>query len=74
MEEYRSQGRRYEYPYLAGIAMDLRNLVRCVGPSDDVVQHFRNARVEVLKGFRQIIDERIDWLNQKQKGTRVEVD
>ena len=38
-------------------------------------EHFRNARIEVLKGIRGILDARIDRLSQHaQKGTRVAVE
>ncbi len=38
-------------------------------------EHFRNARVEVLKGMRSIIDARIERLSQQEKkGTKVTVE
>jgi hypothetical protein len=39
-------------------------------------EHFRNARVEFLKGLRTILDERIDRLSRhgRQKGTTVPVE
>ena len=38
-------------------------------------QHFRNSRVEFLKGIRSIIDARIEHLSREQaKGTRVVVE
>ena len=38
-------------------------------------EHFRNARVEVLKGMRTMIDARIDHLSQRDaKGTKVNVE
>ena len=38
-------------------------------------EHFRNARVEMLKGMRSILDARIDRLSQRgQKGTKVTVE
>jgi hypothetical protein len=37
--------------------------------------HFRNARVEFLKGMRSLIDERIDHLaHEERKGTHVVVE
>jgi hypothetical protein len=45
------------------------------GPSDEVKSHFRNSRIEFLRGIRRIIDERIDRLSKnEQKGTRLNVD
>jgi hypothetical protein len=38
-------------------------------------EHFRNARLEVLKGIRSILDARIDRLSQHaQKGAKVTVE
>ena len=49
---------------------DIANMMRNLGPSKSVVEHFRNARVEVLKGIRQMIDERISRAERSgQKGT-----
>lgn len=42
---------------------------------EDTREHFRNARVEVLKGMRGILDARIERLSQhEQKGTKVAVE
>ena len=52
------------------ICQDIANIMRSFGPSESVVEHFRNARVEVLKGIRQMIDERIEQTQKKEaKGT-----
>jgi hypothetical protein len=38
-------------------------------------EHFRNARIEVLKGIRSMLDARIEHLSQhKPKGTKVTVE
>ncbi len=37
--------------------------------------HFRQARIEVLKGIRELLDHRIEQLSRgPQKGTRVTVE
>jgi hypothetical protein len=37
--------------------------------------HFRNARVEFLKGIRSVIDDRIAYLSREErKGTHVVVE
>ncbi len=37
--------------------------------------HFKNARIEFLKGIRSLIDDRIDHLSRHEaKGTRVVVE
>jgi len=44
----------------------------CRGP---VFEHFRNAGVEMLKGFRAILDQQIEmWSGKERKGTRVPVE
>ena len=44
-----------------------------IGPA---TEHFRNSRLEFLKGIRSMIDSRIEKLqrNERQKGTSVPVD
>ena len=43
--------------------------------SDATRDHFRNARVELLKGFRSVIDDRIGDLSRHEtKGTHVTVE
>jgi hypothetical protein len=38
-------------------------------------EHFRNARIEMLKGMRSMLDARIDHLSKHaQKGTKVAVE
>jgi hypothetical protein len=42
---------------------------------EDTREHFRNARVEVLKGMRSLLDARIERLSKTEpKGTHVAVD
>ena len=44
-------------------------------PPEEARRHFRQARVEVLKGIRELIDRRISHLNRDDtKGTRVVVE
>jgi hypothetical protein len=48
----------------------LENLV-----SEATRDHFRNSRVEFLKGLRSLLDERISHLSREEsKGTRVTVE
>ena len=45
------------------------------GPSDEVINHFRQSRIEFLKGIRTLLDERIEHMSRpEQKGTRVTVE
>ena len=42
---------------------------------EETQEHFRKARIEVLKGIRSMVDARIDRLSQHaQKGTKVTVE
>lgn len=45
-------------------------------PSDEARRHLRNARIEVLKAFRTVIDERISRLSRtnEQQGTKLTVE
>lgn len=57
------------------IGAELDNLLRTLAPSEDVRDHFRNARIEVLKGLRGLIDERIQRLStESKKGTSVPIE
>jgi hypothetical protein len=43
-------------------------------PSEAASDHFRQARVELLKGIRRIIDDRIENVQGGRKGTHVVVE
>ena len=59
----------------ARLAGDICDLLRAFAPSEEALDHFRSARVEVLKGFRAVIDSRIDRLSaERQKGTPVTIE
>jgi hypothetical protein len=52
------------------ICEDIANMMRNFGPSESVVAHFRTAHIEMLKGIRQMIDDRIQRTQKKDaKGT-----
>ena len=65
-----------QYPMIDGLCEEFKNLLRAVEPSPVVREHFRNARIEVLKGLRQIIDNRIQNLSQRaeQPGHKISVE
>jgi hypothetical protein len=54
----------------------LGRLFKEFGPSEEVIGHFRQSRIEFLKGIRTMLDEHIDHLANppQQKGTRVTVE
>jgi hypothetical protein len=50
-------------------------MLQMMMPSDAAGEHFRNAGLEFLKGFRELLDQRIQSLSQKQsKGTKLNVE
>jgi hypothetical protein len=59
----------------ARLGRDLDDLLRSCVPSEEVSQHFTNARVEILKGLRAVIDARIDRLSaDRRKGVSIRVE
>jgi hypothetical protein len=59
----------------ARLATDICDLLRTLAPSEEALGHFRNARMEVLKGVRAIIDSRIERLSAgRPKGKSVTID
>jgi hypothetical protein len=69
------QGSQREFPVLDGLYLEFKNLLRRVEPPPDVSEHFRRARVEMLKGVREIIDKRIEHLERKeQRGQKIDIE
>jgi hypothetical protein len=60
--------------FCLGAGPQMSEMVRhCL--SDSAIDHFRNSRVEFLKGLRSLIDSRIEHLSRPhQKGTAVPVE
>jgi len=58
-----SQAQR-DYPLIDAMCLGVKNILRSVEPPADVTQHFRNARIEVLRGVRRMIDHRIETLSR----------
>jgi hypothetical protein len=53
----------------------VKDFLRSVGPSEEATGHFRQSRIEFLKGIRQIIDDRIQRVGRSgPKGTHVVVE
>ncbi len=64
-----------DYPVVDKVACEVKNFLRLLEPPGEVTQHFRNARVEVLKGIRQMIDYRIEQLERTgQRGQKIAVE
>jgi hypothetical protein len=57
-----------------GFGPEFARMLRGFG-SDSAKTHFRSARVEVLRGLRDLIDHRIDTLSKRpRRGTTIEVE
>jgi hypothetical protein len=53
----------------------LETVSAAIIPPESARQHFRESRIEFLRGIRSLIDHRIDRISQKnQTGTRVTVE
>jgi hypothetical protein len=54
----------------------ISHLARAFGASEEAQQHFRQSRIELLKGIRKILDDRIEHISRAapRKGTRIVVD
>ncbi len=61
--------------FCMGTGPELFALFKKFGP-DAARRHFRNARIEVLKGMRELINHRIEQLSKEEekKGTKVAVE
>ena len=56
------------------IRKGLEAIADTITPPESASRHFREARIEMLRGFREIIDRRIEHLSRKSTGTRVVVE
>ena len=64
-----------QYPIIDSLCMEFKQVLRSLEPSPKVTEHFRNARIEVLKGLRQVIDNRIQHLSRPdQTGRKIVVE
>lgn len=52
----------------------LTALLSMMMPSGEAGTHFRQAHVELLKGLRSLIDQRIESMAQPTHGTKLHVD
>jgi hypothetical protein len=58
-----------------GTGPALTELLRRLGPPEEVRRHFSAARVEFLKGLRALIDARIEQVSKATaKGEKIEVE
>ncbi len=59
-----------------GFGPSITRMVRAMGPPEGASEHFRRARMEMLKGIRELIDKRIESLSKdpETKGTKFTVE
>ena len=60
-----------------GFRSGLELIADAILPPEAACQHFREARIEMLRGFREIIDHRIEKLSRKpgpEGGTKINVE
>ena len=57
------------------IRKGLETISNALTPPDAARKHFRESRIEFLRGIRELIDHRIDHLSRRGKeGTRITVE
>jgi len=60
--------------FCMGFGPELARMLQNWG-TDSAKGHFRNARIEALRGLRALIDQRIETLSKRPKrGTAIEVE
>lgn len=61
--------------FCMGAGPEMFAMFKKLGP-DSARRHFRNARIEFLKGMRELLDKRIEELSahRENKGTKVAVE
>jgi len=57
-----------------GAGPGLTRMLECLIPSGEAGAHFRQARLEFLKGLRAVLDQRIETMSQPNHGTKLNVD
>jgi hypothetical protein len=71
MEEHTTGAPPRSGCFVCGMVMPMLDKMWSEATND----HFRNARIEFLKGVRSLIDDRIEHLSRhEEKGTRVVVE
>jgi hypothetical protein len=64
-----------QYPAVDAACLGFKKFLRALEPSREVCEHFRNARLEVLRGLRQMIDNRIaDLSRTPEAGRKIDVE
>jgi len=60
----------------AGIGTTITTLLQTLAPPEAAGEHFRRARIEMLKGLRELLDHRIETLSKTPEthGTKLTVE
>jgi hypothetical protein len=75
MSEQTAESQTHERCFCCEATDTIGRFFRAMGPSEEATNHFRQSRIEFLKGIRRILDDRIDHLGRAgRRGTRVTVD
>ena len=59
-----------------GFGPSLSKMVQAMAPTGAAGEHFRRARIEMLKGIREVLDQRIETLSKgaETHGTKMTVE
>jgi|tagenome__1003787_1003787.scaffolds.fasta_scaffold13976678_2 hypothetical protein len=64
-----------QYPTIDAACLQFKRILRSLEPSPEVRDHFRTARLELLKGMRQVLDNRISELSRTaETGHKINVE
>ena len=64
-----------QYPAVDAACLQFKKFLQALEPSPEVCEHFRTARIEVLKGLRQMLDNRIAELRRtSEAGRKIDVE
>ncbi|HET8550474.1 MAG TPA: hypothetical protein VFL57_20830 [Bryobacteraceae bacterium] len=64
-----------QYPTVDAACLQFKKFLQSLEPSAEVREHFRTVRIEVLKGLRQMIDNRIAELSRTaETGRKIDVE
>jgi hypothetical protein len=64
-----------QYPTIDAACLQLKKFLQSLEPSPEVREHFRNAQLEVLKGLRQVLENRISDLSRTaETGRKIDVE
>ena len=64
-----------QYPAIDAACLQFKRFLDSLEPSPEVREHFRTARLELLKGLRQVLDNRISELSHTaETGRKINVE